>query len=148
MITAVNSDNLQHLLPLMREYQTFYQVAGISDEHNQRFFAQFGADSPLGCQFLYYVDNQPVAFATVYFSFSSVIADKVAVMNDLFTLESHRGQGLGKALIEHCHAFALNKGAKRLQWTTALTNHQAQSLYDALPTNKSTWHFYTYNGPA
>lgn len=85
-----------------------------------------------------------IGFATVYFSFSSAAAKKVGILNDLYVVSSARGQGVGRALIEHCRGFALSRGAARLQWVTAPDNTHAQALYESLPTRKSTWVHYTY----
>ena len=145
MIESVSPQNLIEVLPLIRAYQNFYKVANISDENNAEFFAQFGEGSPAGCQFIFRVDNKAVAFATVYFSFTSTIAAKVAVLNDLYTDPEYRGQGIAKQLIEHCRDYAKQAGAVRLQWVTAPDNTQAQKLYDKLAASKSTWHFYAYN---
>lgn len=144
MIKAVSNQNLDTVLPLIRDYQAFYQVADICDKRNKTFFSQFGESSPLGCQFVFLENDQPLGFATVYFTFTSTLAAKVAVMNDLYTHPNHRGKGIGKALIEHCRAYALDNGAARLQWVTATDNTTAQRLYDSLDTRKSTWDFYTY----
>jgi GNAT superfamily N-acetyltransferase len=144
MIEVVNPENFDELLGLMRLYQEFYQVVSISEERNREFFAQFGSNSSLGCQFLYRHNNMAVGFATVYFSFSSTAVAKVGIMNDLYTLPASRGQGIGKALINHCLDYALNCGALRLQWTTALDNQIAQKLYDSLDASKKPWLFYTY----
>lgn len=144
MIEAVSKTNLADVIPLIRAYQEFYQVSEISDERNAEFFAQFGESSPYGCQFIYRDAGNVVGFATVYFSFTSTIAAKVAVLNDLYTLPDCRGKGVGRKLIEHCRGYAAKNGAVRLQWVTAPNNEQAQKLYDSLDTGKSTWHVYTY----
>jgi ribosomal protein S18 acetylase RimI-like enzyme len=145
MIEAVSKDNLAEVLPLVRAYQEFYKVSTISDDRNSEFFAQFGESSPFGCQFIYREASNVVGFATVYFSFTSTITAKVAVLNDLYTLPNYRGRGVGRKLIEHCRCFAAANGAARLQWVTAPDNEQAKKLYSSLNTGKSTWHFYTYN---
>ena len=145
MIEAVSKDNLTEVLPLIREYQEFYKVSEISDDRNSDFFAQFGESSSAGCLFIYREAGNVVGFATVYFSFTSTIAAKVAVLNDLYTLPNCRGKGVGRQLIEHCRKYAAENGAARLQWVTAPDNEQAQKLYESLNTGKSTWHFYTYN---
>lgn len=145
MIEVVSKRNLTEVLPLIRAYQEFYNVSEISDDRNAEFFAQFGESSPFGCQFIYREAGNVVGFATVYFSFTSTITAKVAVLNDLYALPSCRGKGVGRQLIEHCRKYAAKNGAARLQWVTAPANEQAQKLYDSLDTGKSTWHFYTYN---
>ena len=145
MIEAVSKNNLVEVLRLIRAYQEFYKVSEISDDRNSEFFAQFGESSPAGCQFIYREAGNVVGFATVYFSFTSTIAAKVAVLNDLYTLPNSRSKGVGRQLIEHCRNYAAENGAARLQWVTAPDNEQAQKLYESLNTGKSTWHFYTYN---
>lgn len=145
MIEVVSASNLTEVLPLIRMYQGFYNVADICDAKNEAFFLQFGENTDKGCLFLYKKDNVAVGFATVYFSYTSTIASKVAVLNDLYISPQARRSGIAKQLIEHCKQFAHSKGAARLQWVTALDNEPAQKLYDSLPIGKSTWHFYTYN---
>ena len=144
MIEVVNHQSLAEVLPLIAQYQAFYQVANINQQRNAQFFGQFMDNSPLGALFLYRQEGNVIGFATVYFSFSSTITAKVGIMNDLFTLEDYRGQGVGKALINHCLEYALSQGAARLQWVTALDNHRAQGLYNSLSTNNKPWLFYTY----
>ncbi len=144
MIECVSENNLDEVLPLIRQYQEFYRVEDISDENNRNFFVQFGKGSPHGCQFLYRHSGDVVGFATVYFSFASSIIGKVAVLNDLFAIEEMRGRGIGRQLIEVCREYASLNGAKRLQWVTAPDNAPAKKLYDSLNTNRSTWDFYTY----
>lgn len=144
MIEVVSTNNIDEVLPLIRAYQEFYNVTEISDSKNKNFFSQFGEANQAGCQFVFRESGNAVGFATLYFSFTSTIVSKVAILNDLYTLPACRGKGVGKALIEHCHNYAAKNGAARLQWVTAPNNEQAQKLYASLDTSKSTWHFYTY----
>jgi GNAT superfamily N-acetyltransferase len=143
MIEVVSERNLDKVLPLIRKYQEFYKVAEISDAGNREFFSQLGEGGLTGCQFVYCEESKEVAFATVYFTYSSTIAAKVAVLNDLYTSPDMRGKGIGRQLIEHCHQFALSNGAVRFQWMTAIDNERAQKLYDSVGAKKSTWHIYT-----
>jgi len=145
MIEPVSDSNIEEVIPLIREYMHFYEIADISDERNKEFFSQFGESNPSGCQFLFRQSDEVAGFATVYFTYTSSITSKVAVLNDLYTVQTHRGNGIGRALIEHCRKFAAKNGAARLQWVTAPDNEAAQKLYDGLQTGKSSWLFYTYN---
>lgn len=144
MIEAVSADTLEQVLPLLRRYQQFYGVADINDQRNRAFFGQFGADCPWGCLFAFRSGAEVLGFATVYNSFSSTLAARVSVLNDLYTTDSARGQGVGRALIEHARDYARSQGSVRLQWLTASDNSTAQALYDNLETNSSDWRFYTY----
>ena len=144
MIEPVDKHNIDEVLPLIRLYQEFYNCRNIDEARNREHFRQFGLTSEMGCQFLYRLDGSPVAFATIYFTFSSTLPGKVGLMNDLFTSEACRGKGIGKQLIAHCLDYAKSQGALRIQWFTAPDNLRAQRLYDSLPANKSEWLYYTY----
>ena len=143
MIEVVSKNNLDELLPLFMAYQEFYKAADICDVKNKKFLSQFGIDSLSGCKFLYRDGGKVIGFPQSIF-FSSTIASKVAILNDLYTLPEMRGKGIGKKLIEHCKIFAENNAA-RLQWVTAEDNLQAQQLYDSLDVTRSSWLHYTYN---
>lgn len=146
MIEPISESNLEEVLPLIRCYQAFYQVATIDEGKNREFFSQFGEEAGPGCLFGYRIDEKLVAFATVYLSFASTIADKIAIMNDLYVDPKYRQRGIGKALIEHCEQFGRSRGAARLQWVTAADNKQAQSLYRSLGAKQSSWEHFIYTG--
>jgi len=73
LIEAVSAKNLDEVLPLVRAYMEFYHVAGIDDARNKDFFSQFGEGSEKGCSFLYLKEGKAVAFATVYFPYTTSI---------------------------------------------------------------------------
>jgi ribosomal protein S18 acetylase RimI-like enzyme len=144
MIETVTVENLKEVLPLMRLYQEFYEVPDISDERNYQFFAQFGGGNEKGCLFAFRQNERIVAFATVYFCFTSTIVSEVAVLNDLYTLPEYRRRGIGRKLIEHCWQYGKAHGAARLQWVTAPGNLEAQALYKSMGAKQSSWEFFTY----
>ncbi|EWH10461.1 putative acetyltransferase [Catenovulum agarivorans DS-2] len=145
MIEQVSKENLPEVLPLVRAYQEFYKVQSVCDKRNFEFFSKFCGSSEHGSQFLFRKEQEVAGFATVYFTFTSTITSKIAILNDLYTLPKFRGNGVGRQLIDHCREFARVNGAARLQWVTAPDNVAAQKLYDSMGTSKSTWHFYTYS---
>jgi GNAT superfamily N-acetyltransferase len=51
-------------------------------------------------------------------------------LQDLFTVESARGQGIGRALIEEVYRRAAQAGSGRVYWQTQETNATAMKLYD------------------
>jgi GNAT superfamily N-acetyltransferase len=53
-------------------------------------------------------------------------------LQDLFTLESARGRGVGRALIEAVYERAQSIGMTRVYWQTHETNTVAMRLYDQL----------------
>lgn len=141
-IESVTAENFDEVLPLVAAYQEFYQ-AQPDHERNRRHFSRLLADESLGTQFLARgEDGRPLGMATVYFTLSSVRACTQCLMNDLYVVPAVRGQGIGRALVEHCRAFAAQRGFDAVIWTTAHDNLTAQRLYDSLPTTRSAWLHY------
>ncbi len=56
-------------------------------------------------------------------------------LQDLFTIESARGKGVGRALIEYVYEFARQSGCARVYWLTHETNAAARLLYDKVAEN-------------
>jgi GNAT superfamily N-acetyltransferase len=56
----------------------------------------------------------------------------VCYLQDLFTVQAARGQGVGRALIEAVYRQARQVGAQRVYWQTHETNITAMKLYDRL----------------
>ena len=141
-IHDMTSDWLKKTLPLIAEYQRFYGAAPVSAK-NWEHFSQVLADPSLGVQFVV-IDASGMAagFATLYFPMSSLKPGRSALMNDLFVLPNFRGQGLGRALIDRCLAYAHEKGHESIEWQTQLSNKDAQELYNRMDARKSAWFHY------
>lgn len=137
-IETVTTSNFEMVLPLIAEYQRFYN-AEPNESRNRAHFSQFLEDHAQGILFLA-LDNDgaSLGFATIYFPFSSVRAQPDCVMNDLLTLPDARGKGVGRALIAHCREYARASGYHSLLWMTDQSNACAQRLYDKTGAQSST----------
>ena len=144
-IEAANSVTFEKLLPLIAEYQRFYRVTPVT-EANRAHFSQFLTDHTRGIQFIAIDPSGILAgFATLYFVPSSLKPGLSCLMNDLYTLPPLRGQGIGRFLIEHCLAYAKERGFDGIEWQTQLSNTDAQQLYNRLDAQKSAWYHYRYS---
>ena len=133
---------LEGLLPLIADYQTFYG-AEPDRERNRRYFSRFLHPSHMGLLLGAWVNEGLAGFATLYWFFSSTKAADSVLMNDLFVREDVRSAGIGRALIERAIDEARRRGAAHLEWYTGLDNLAAQRLYDSLRGAKRTsWHAY------
>ena len=137
-IEVVDEGNLDKVLPLVREYQVFYGAHPNSDR-NRSHFSRLIKQSQEGMQFLALDGNRAVGFATLYFPLSTLSASRGCVLNDLYTVEEYRGQGVGKSLMCHCSSFARLRGFSKMSWQTQTTNLLAQRLYNSLPASKEPW---------
>ena len=61
---------------------------------------------------------------------STIQLEPSCYMQDLFTVEAARGEGVGRALIEDVYRRAGDAGCRRVYWQTHETNAVAMQLYD------------------
>lgn len=76
-----------------------------------------------------------VGLAQYLFHRSMTKVEPVCYLSDLFTLNSLRGQGIGRALIEAVCVQAKAAGAQRVYWQTHESNAAGRRLYDKVATN-------------
>lgn len=143
-IARVGEADLPDLLPLMRGYCDFYEIAP-PDERLLRL-ARTLLENPShdGVQLIARSeDGRAVGFATIYWSFSTHATDRVGIMNDLFVVPEARGTGLGEELIRACADEARARGCAELVWQTAKDNLRAQAVYERVGAERSEWLDYT-----
>jgi GNAT superfamily N-acetyltransferase len=133
VITTVTDADLPELLPLLRGYCDFYEVDP-SDEALLALSRELIASPQLdGVQLIARDEGgRAVGFATVFWTWSTLSASRIAVMNDLFVSSDARGGGAADALIAACAERARERGATSLEWQTARDNARARRVYDRI----------------
>jgi GNAT superfamily N-acetyltransferase len=130
VIATVTEADLADLLPLMRGYCDFYEVSP-SDEALLALSRNLIEHPDEGLQLIARAeDGTAVGFATIYWTWQTLSASRLGVMNDLFVSEAARGGGHADALIAECAERCRQRGATELAWQTAHTNTRAQAVYD------------------
>jgi GNAT superfamily N-acetyltransferase len=139
-IAVVTVNDLGDLLPLMRAYCDFYGTEP-SDEALLELARALLTDSEHeGVQFIARdATGAAVGFATIFWSWSTTRAARIGIMNDLYIAPAARGSGLAERLIEACVDRCAERGARRLEWQTALENHRAQVVYDRVGAVREHW---------
>src|SRR4051812_1416909 len=138
-VEPVQEDQLERLLPMIADYQRFYESPEIDEERNRQFFRRFIAPSDDGMLIAAWDGFDLLGYACLYWHFTSVGAAETVLMNDLYVAEAARGGGIGRALIDACADVARRRGAGRLEWATRPDNETARRLYDATGAEASTW---------
>ena len=143
-IKPATHDDLDDAVPLFAGYQRFYAGEARDDVHNRAFLTRFLAPSNDGLLLLARDEDtgEPLGFANLYWTFSSVEAVKHALMNDLFVADGARGRNVGHALIEAAGRAAAERGLHRMSWQTALDNRRAQRLYERFDGERTVWFEY------
>jgi ribosomal protein S18 acetylase RimI-like enzyme len=139
-VTTVREADLPDLLPLMRGYCDFYDVAP-GDEALLALSRALIADPRReGVQLIARDDDgNAIGFATVYWTWSTASAARIGAMNDLYVAPEGRGSGAADALIAACVERVREHGGIRLEWQTALDNTRAQAVYDRVGGHREQW---------
>jgi GNAT superfamily N-acetyltransferase len=139
-VDRVMEDDLGDLLPLARGYCDFYEAAPRDDDLVALSRTLIADPEHEGVQLLARDEaGRAVGFATIYWSWSTLQAGRLATMNDLFVAPEARGSGAAEALIEACRAEARARDAVRLAWQTATTNERAQHVYERVGAERAEW---------
>ncbi len=148
IITRVSEEDLEALLPLLRDYCDFYEVSPSDDALLAVSRALIADPEHEGLQLIARgADGEATGFATVYWTWQTLNAARLAVMNDLFVTPDARGSGLADRLIAACRERAAEHGAGELAWQTAKDNHRAQAVYERVGGHRSEWLDYSLAVP-
>lgn len=128
-IRPAQATDFDQWLPLWKGYQAFYKTT-IADAVTQQTWQRFlDPLEPMHCAV---ADRDGVLVGLVHYieHRSCWTTGDYVYLQDLFALPEVRGQGVGRALIEHVYAQATALGASRVWWLTHETNQHAMQLYD------------------
>jgi GNAT superfamily N-acetyltransferase len=130
MVRSLARADFAQWQPLWQGYNLFYGRPALPDEITQmtwsRFFDAYEPVYALVAE----KDGQLLGLAHYLFHRSTTSIEPVCYLQDLFTNEAARGQGIGRALIEAVYERARIGGSTRVYWQTQENNATARSLYD------------------
>lgn len=76
--------------------------------------------------------HEPVGFALFFHNFSTFRGVRGLYLEDLYVQVAHRGKGIGKAMLRHLAALALERGCARFEWSVLEWNRPAIEFYEAM----------------
>lgn len=133
IVRFVSRADFPQWLPLWEGYNRFYGRSGetaVPDEITQTTWARFfDAYEPLHAM-VAERDGQLVGLVHYLFHRNTNSIAPICYLEDLFTLESARGNGIGGMLINAIYEQAKIAGVARVYWQTHETNSAAMKLYD------------------
>ena len=131
----MSPNDYEQWLPLWAGYNAFYGRSGatalpaeVSDTTWKRFFE---ASEPMHA-LVAEQGGELVGLAHYLYHRSTTAIQPICYLQDLFTKEEARGQGVGRALIAEVYEQAKLAGSSRVYWQTHETNQTAMLLYDRI----------------
>jgi len=108
----------------------------------------FGA-RPVAEAFVAEIDTGIVGFALFFTNFSTFLAQPGLYLEDLFVLPSHRGRGIGEALLTRLAQLAVERDYGRFEWSVLDWNEHAIRFYERMgATVMPDWRICRIAGPA
>jgi GNAT superfamily N-acetyltransferase len=75
---------------------------------------------------------QVVAFALWFTNFSTFLGQPGLYLEDLYVQPGHRGQGIGRALLQRLAQLAVERGCGRFEWSVLDWNARAIHFYEGM----------------
>jgi GNAT superfamily N-acetyltransferase len=131
-LRAAEPRDLPAIVALIRELAVFEQlehlvVVTAESLQPHLFGARPAAEAVVGA-----VDGRVVAFALFFTNFSTFLGKPGLYLEDLYVQPAHRGSGLGRALLQHLGALALERGCGRFEWSVLDWNENAIAFYERM----------------
>ncbi|MFY7837477.1 MAG: GNAT family N-acetyltransferase [Novosphingobium sp.] len=98
----------------------------------QKLFEQNNGHGPYAEVVIGEVDGVAQGFALFFHNFSTFEGKPGIYLEDLFVQPEARGSGLGKALLSHLAALAVERDCARLEWSVLDWNEPAIGFYKSL----------------
>jgi len=142
ILRAVAS-HVDALVPLFDAYRVFYRQA--SDlAKARRYVAERLSDTEASVFFLALQRHEAVGFTRLFGTYSSINTRRLWILEDLYVVPAVRKTGIATLLMQRARQHAEETEAVGLTLETAIDNHAAQALYEALGYERERA-FYKYN---
>lgn len=120
---------ITHLLHDLFSIEADFQ----SDPAKQQRALQLMLQRPQQCAlFVAEHGGEVVAFCSVQTTISTAEGGEAALVEDVIVAAGHRGQGLGRQLLQTVEAWCGARGIRRLQLLADAENHPSHHFYQAL----------------
>ncbi|MGD1952961.1 MAG: GNAT family N-acetyltransferase [Leptolyngbyaceae cyanobacterium] len=127
-IRLASTDDIQQLLPLIRDFHTFEGIH-ISDEQRQRAVNDLLSDLSLGGIWLILADTTIAGYVALTFGYSIEFGGKDAFIDELYIRPELQGQGLGNQTLIKIQQAAKAHNIQAVHLEVARQNTKAQKLY-------------------
>jgi len=128
LIRALEERDLCALVQLCREHAEFERAPWEPRERSQALASLF-LDAPRARCWVIECEARLVGFASAASELSTWDAAFFVHLDCIFLQPAHRGQGLGRELMERVCAWAQELGAINIQWQTPVWNQEAIGFY-------------------
>jgi GNAT superfamily N-acetyltransferase len=135
VVRPVTADDKTRWTPLWDAYNAFYGRHGptaLPEDVTETTWKRFLDPAEPVHALVAERDGTLLGLVHYLFHRSTILIEPTCYLQDLYTTESARGAGVGRALVSAVYDAARAAGASRVYWQTHETNTTAMRLYDQM----------------
>lgn len=149
LIRPAQAADAPAIVGLIRELAVFERLEHLVQVTPEGLAAQLFGPRPAAQALVAEVEGTVVAFALFFANFSTFLGRPGLYLEDLYVQPAHRGSGLGRALLQHLAALAVQRGCGRFEWCVLDWNENAIRFYEKMgATVMPEWRICRVTGPA
>lgn len=135
------------ILRFIRGLADYERLAHECVATEERLHATLFGDTPAAHVIIASINGEDVGFALYFFNYSTFLTQPGLYLEDLFVNPAHRGLGVGRALLSHLAAIAVERQCGRMEWSVLDWNTDAIRFYESLGAHAmSDWTVYRVTG--
>ena len=132
MLRAAEPRDLTAIVGLISELAEFERLTHLLRVTPETLRPHLFGDRPVAESVVGEVGGEVVAFALFFTNFSTFLAKPGLYLEDLYVKPEHRGRGLGRAMLEHLGALAVQRDYGRFEWSVLDWNEHAIRFYKGM----------------
>ena len=125
-------DDLPAIVGLIRELAVFEKLEHLMQATPEAMEPHLFGPRPAAEAVVADAQGTVVAFALFFTNYSTFLAKPGLYLEDLYVQPHWRGRGVGKALLKHLGALAVQRGCGRFEWSVLDWNADAIAFYERM----------------
>ncbi len=120
------------IVQLIRDLAEFEQLTHMVQTTIEKLRPQLFGEKPSAEALVAESGGEVVAFALFFTNFSTFLAQPGLYLEDLFVKPTHRGHGIGEALLTRLGRLAVERNYGRFEWSVLDWNENAIRFYERM----------------
>jgi GNAT superfamily N-acetyltransferase len=131
-IVPARPDDVSVILQMIRGLAEYERLSHQAVATEESIRASLFGPRPFAEVVLAYAGSTPIGFALFFHNFSTFLGRPGLYLEDLFVLPEWRSRGVGRRLLTHLAAIAVERGCGRMEWAVLDWNESAIGFYRRL----------------
>ncbi|MCH7342043.1 GNAT family N-acetyltransferase [Pelomonas sp. CA6] len=148
LLRAARPEDVPALVGLIRELAEFENLSHLLQVTPEKLAPHLFGPRPVAEAVVVEQAGALAGFALFFTNFSTFLAQPGLYLEDLYVQPAHRGAGLGRRLLSHLAALAVERGCGRFEWSVLDWNANAIRFYEKMgATVMPDWRICRLTGP-